>query len=190
MQCIQGKNVTLRLVELEDASFIVTLRNYAKSQKFLSATSTNIEKQTQWMRDYKCREREGTEFYYKLQLNNGALVGLIRVYDLKRDTFSGGSWVIAPGHSHNIAVETVVLLYDLCFDQLGYKNVLLQVVKENQSVIRFHKRFGALVDREDDKYVYLINTYSTMLEPREKFRRLLGAGASLSLSSFGPFPRE
>lgn len=185
MRRIQGKHVTLRLVELEDASFIVTLRNYANSQKFLSATSTNIEKQNQWMRDYKCREYEGTEFYYKMQLNTGALVGLIRIYDLQKDTFSGGSWVIAPGHSHNIAVETVVLIYDLCFDQLGYKNISLQVVKENQSVIRFHKRFGALVEREDDKYVYLINTYSTMLGPRENFRRLLGADAGLSLSSFG-----
>jgi len=189
MQCIRGKHVTLQLVELEDASFIVTLRNYAKSQKFLSATSTNIEMQVQWMRDYKCREREGTEFYYKLQLNDGAFVGLIRIYDLKADIFSGGSWVIAPGHSHNIAVETVILIYDLCFDQLGYKNISLQVVKENQSVIRFHKRFGAFVDREDDKYVYLINTYSTMLEPRENFRRLLGTGAGLSLSSFGQSSR-
>ena len=45
MQLIVGKHIKLRLVELEDAPFIVTLRNYAKSQKFLSPTSTNIEAQ-------------------------------------------------------------------------------------------------------------------------------------------------
>ncbi len=174
MQLVQGKHVTLRLVELEDAQFIVTLRNYAKSQKFLSATSSNIEAQERWMRDYKVREQEGTEFYYVIQLQDGSPVGLIRLYDLKLDIFSGGSWIMAPGHPHQIAVETVILLYDLCFDQLGYEKILLQVVKENQSVIRFHKRFGALVEREDERCVYLINTSSTMKGPREKFRKLLG----------------
>ncbi len=174
MQLVQGKYVKLRLVELEDARFIVTLRNYAKSQKFLSATSTSIEAQEQWMRDYKLREKQGIEFYYIIELQGGNSVGLIRLYDLKSDIFSGGSWIIAPGHPHHIAVETVLLLYDLCFDQLGYEKILLQVVKENQSVIRFHKRFGAVVDREDEKCVYLINTNLTIRGPRQKFRELLG----------------
>lgn len=174
MQLVRGKYVKLRLVELEDAQFIVSLRNYAKSQKFLSSTSTSIEAQEQWMRDYKLREKQGIEFYYMIQLHDDTLVGLIRLYDLKADIFSGGSWIIAPGYPHHIAVETVLLLYDLCFDQLGYEKILLQVVKENQSVIRFHKRFGAIVDHEDEKCVYLINTYQTMQGPREKFRKWLG----------------
>ena len=174
MQLVQGKYVKLRLVELEDAGFIVTLRNYAKSQKFLSATSTSIEAQEQWMRDYKLRERQGIEFYYMIELHDGRSIGLIRLYDLKADIFSGGSWIIAPGHPHHVAIETVLLLYDLCFDQLGYEKILLQVVKENQSVIRFHKRFGAIVDREDEKCVYLINTNLTVRGPRERFRQLLG----------------
>ena len=174
MQLVQGKYVKLRLVELEDAPFIVTLRNYAKSQKFLSATSTSVEAQEQWMRDYKTREKQGIEFYYIIQLHDDSPVGLIRLYDLKAEIFSGGSWIIAPGYPHHIAVETVLLLYDLCFDQLGYEKILLQVVKENQSVIRFHKRFGAIVDREDEKCVYLINTNLTVRRPRERFRELLG----------------
>lgn len=178
MRLVQGRNVKLRLVELEDAQFIVTLRNYAKSQKFLSATSSNIEAQERWMRDYKIREGKGTEFYYVIQLHDDSPVGLIRLYDLKLDIFSGGSWIMAPGHPHQIAVETVILLYDLCFDQLGYEKILLQVVKENQSVIRFHRRFGAVVDREDDRCVYLINTSSTMKGPREKFRKMLGLAGS------------
>ena len=63
MQLVRGKYVKLRLVELEDAQFIVSLRNYAKSQKFLSSTSTSIEVQEQWMRDYKLREKHCIEFY-------------------------------------------------------------------------------------------------------------------------------
>jgi UDP-2-acetamido-3-amino-2,3-dideoxy-glucuronate N-acetyltransferase len=174
MKLLRGKHINMRLVEKTDAKFIVTLRSYAKSRKFLSATSTSIEAQEQWLSEYKTREDKGREFYYVIELHDGTQVGLIRIYDLEKDIFSGGSWIIAPGQPHRIAVETVVLLYDLCFDQLGYTKVLLQVIRENQSVIKFHQRFGAKLDWEDEKYVYLTNTYQSMAGPRSKFKALLG----------------
>lgn len=174
MRYLRGKHVNLRLVEYADAEFIVDLRNNERSRKFLSVTSTSVDAQRQWISAYKAREALGEEFYYVIELPDGSPVGLIRIYDLTSEFFSGGSWIIAPGHSHQIAVETVVLLYDLCFDQLGYEKVLLQVVKENRSVIQFHKRFGAVVDSEDEGHVYLINTFQTMQGPRRKFKELLG----------------
>lgn len=100
--------------------------------------------------------------------------GPIRIHELTSAFFSGGSWIIEAGHPHHIAVETVVLLYDLCFDQLGNRQVLPQVVKESRSVIELHQRFGAALDREDEGPVYLINTFESVQGPRRKFVALLG----------------
>lgn len=174
MKRLAGKHVSLRLVEIDDAEFIVRLRSNERSRRFLSETSTSVEAQRRWISAYKLREAQGEEFYYVIELPDGRPVGLIRIYDLTPEFFSGGSWIIEAGHPHHIAVETVVLLYDLCFDQLGYRQVLLQVVKENRSVIKFHQRFGAVLDREDEGHVYLINTLETMQGPRRKFKELLG----------------
>ncbi len=174
MKILHGKHVELRLVEVEDAEFVVSLRSDERSRKYLSVTSDNVEAQREWIRAYKQREAQGEEFYYVIQLPGGLPVGLIRIYDLTPEVFSGGSWIIASGHPRRIAVETVVLLYDLCFDQLGYDKVLLQVVKENKSVIKFHERFGAQLQSEDDKHVYLVNTYASMQGPRQRFVESLG----------------
>jgi acetyltransferase-like isoleucine patch superfamily enzyme/RimJ/RimL family protein N-acetyltransferase len=174
MKFLRGKHVNLRLVEMEDAEFIVSLRSDERSRKYLSVVSDHIDAQLEWTLAYKKREAQGEEFYYVIQLPDGLPVGLIRIYDLTPDVFSGGSWIIAPGQPHRIAVETVVLLYDLCFDQLGYDKVLLQVVKENQSVIKFHERFGAQLQSEDEKHVYLVNTYESMRGPRQRFKESLG----------------
>lgn len=174
MRFLRGKNVDLRLVELSDAEFIAGLRSDQRSRRYLSETSGDVDDQRDWIRAYKQREAQGEEFYYVIQLPDGTRVGLIRIYDLTDDMFSGGSWIISPGQPHRVAVETVVLLYDLCFDQLGYDQVLLQVVRENQSVIKFHERFGAQRTREDDRHVYLVNTYETMSGPRRRFKEVLG----------------
>lgn len=174
MQVLRGRNVNLRLVEVSDAEFIASLRSDQRSRRYLSETSGDVHQQQEWIRAYKLRESAGEEFYYVIQLPDNTPVGLIRIYDLTPEVFSGGSWIIAPGQPHRVAVETVVLLYDLCFDQLGYEQVLLQVVRENQSVIKFHERFGAQRVREDDRHVYLVNTYETMAGPRKRFKKVLG----------------
>jgi len=174
MQLLRGRHVNLRLVEVGDAEFIVSLRNDERSRRYLSVTSDDIQAQRDWIQAYKQREAQGEEFYYVIQLPDGSPVGLIRIYDLTPDMLSGGSWIIAPGQPSRVAVETVMLLYDLGFDQLGYDKVLLQVVKENQSVIKFHERFGAHLQREDDKHVYMVNTYDSARGPRKRFKDSLG----------------
>lgn len=174
MQLLRGKHVNLRLVEVGDAEFIVGLRNDERSRRYLSVTSDDVEAQRDWILAYKQREAQGEEFYYVIQLPNDTPVGLIRIYDLTSEMLAGGSWIIAPGHPSRIAVETVMLLYDLGFDRLGYEQVLLQVVKENQSVIKFHQRFGARLQHEDERHVYMVNSYESARSPRRRFKESLG----------------
>ena len=52
---ITGKNISLRLVNIEDAEFIVNLRT--KKGAFLSTTSPDISQQKEWLLLYKEREK-------------------------------------------------------------------------------------------------------------------------------------
>jgi hypothetical protein len=54
---ISSKNIILRLVEVADAEFIINLR--LKKGQFLSKTDTNIQKQVEWIMQYKKREERG-----------------------------------------------------------------------------------------------------------------------------------
>ena len=62
---ITGKNISLRLVNIEDAEFIVNLRT--KKGEFLSTTSPDISKQKEWLLLYKEREKLKEEFYFIIE---------------------------------------------------------------------------------------------------------------------------
>jgi hypothetical protein len=79
---ILGKKYGLnyRLIEEEDAEFIVKLRTNEKLSRFLNQTSNDIFKQIEWMGSYKRREQEGIDFYYIFIDNSGNKLGLSRLY--------------------------------------------------------------------------------------------------------------
>ena len=56
--------ISVRLVEEDDAEFILKLRTNRKLSRYLHKTDADIEKQIQWIRNYKKRELEGTEYYF------------------------------------------------------------------------------------------------------------------------------
>ena len=50
--------ISVRLVEEDDAEFILKLRTNRKLSRYLHKTDADIEKQIQWIRNYKKRELE------------------------------------------------------------------------------------------------------------------------------------
>ena len=75
-----GKRINMRLVEVEDAHYILRLR--MDEGKILSPTENSIEKQVKWLRDYKDRETEKKEYYFIIESKNGSRLGTARIYDL------------------------------------------------------------------------------------------------------------
>ncbi|MGI7619221.1 N-acetyltransferase, partial [Campylobacter coli] len=59
---IAGKNIDLYLVETKDAEFILKLRS--EKGKYLNQVEYNINKQKEWIKNYKEREAKGEEFYF------------------------------------------------------------------------------------------------------------------------------
>ena len=68
----------VRLVNINDAEFILKLRSQKKSITFLNTTSNSIINQIDWIRDYKIREKHQKEF-----LRNKHLLVYFSFFELK-----------------------------------------------------------------------------------------------------------
>lgn len=147
-------NCSLRFVEVQDSEFIVNLRQDEELSRYISSTSGDVSKQISWITTYKVREKAGSEYYYIIE-NLGTPVGTVRLYDFIGDSFCWGSWIIVRGQSIKIAYSSVIMAYDFAFNELGFKQSHFDVMKGNDSVLRFHTKMGANIVRSDEANNYL-----------------------------------
>ncbi|MFT5795953.1 MAG: RimJ/RimL family protein N-acetyltransferase [Ulvibacter sp.] len=166
---IQGKNIHLRLVEISDAEFIIELR--LKKGKFLSDTDDNIEKQKEWISQYKEREKNKKEYYFIIGGEGGKRLGTVRVYGIVDNSFCWGSWLVSNEAPKSSAIESAMLLYSFTFNKLKFKKSYFDVRKGNVSVARFHKRFGATVIKEDEENYFFVLTRDSYVISAKKYNK-------------------
>ena len=63
---IEKYGLKARLVEEQDAAFILSLRTDPKLSRFLHPTENDEEKQRAYIRGYKEREKQGKDYYFIL----------------------------------------------------------------------------------------------------------------------------
>jgi len=168
---ISGHNIALRLVELDDAEFILRLRLDERLNRHISATGADLDSQIEWLRRYKEREREGREYYFIVEGTDGQPYGTVRLYDFHQDSFCWGSWIMLPGNPAK-AFESAVLAYECGFNKLGFAKSHFSVDKNNSRVVAFHKRFGAKVVREDETNYYFQSSRADFEAAKERYQRL------------------
>lgn len=139
-----SKTIRMRFVEETDAEFILKLRLDVKYNKYLSSVSKSLEAQTVWIKNYKQDEVIKKQFYFIIERNDGVPCGTVRIYDLRKDSFSWGSWILNEDKSHYAALESAFLVYQFGFDYLGYSKSHFEVRKGNKKVISFHQKMGAI----------------------------------------------
>lgn len=142
-----GKNVNIRDVEVEDAEFILSLRCDKKKSKFLHKTEYNIQKQRDYIKHYKTLDNE---WYFIIENKENKPIGTYRIYDLKQDSFSIGSWLMVDKANPFEVIEGEYLAKCFAFNTTGFNKFHFTVMKENKKVIRFHKMLGAQIVGEDD----------------------------------------
>ena len=152
---IEGRNINLRLVELADAQFIYQLRVDKNLNRYLSKIDDNINQQIEWLKNYKIREKEKKEYYFIIEGKNCQQFGACRLYNFKGDSFSSGSWIIKRGSPFYVAIESLLLNYEFGFTILGYKKMCINVIKENEKLIKHHRQFGAQIINVDNEQYYL-----------------------------------
>lgn len=173
MRLVEGKNINLRTVQVEDAEFILSLRLLEHKNTHLSHVENDLGKQEDWIKKYKERESRSQEFYFVIESKTHENLGVVRLYDFKGDSFSWGSWLIKDGAPKTIAIESALQVYEFGFGVLEFKKSHFDVKKENVSVVKFHLRFGAEIIREDSEsnhFNYVFNKYEAV---KEKYRRYL-----------------
>lgn len=170
----QQYGLYFRLVELEDAEFILSLRNDKKLSRYINQTSFKIEDQIAWLKEYKIREKNGKDFYIIcLKEDKKTKLGLLRLYDIKDDNCEYGSWVFIQDSGTNAAVLGDLFVKTMAFEILKFKFCRASTMKHNTNVMRYSKSFNPLIVDEDELSLYYEFYYDNFKVQRNKLLRIL-----------------
>ncbi len=171
MKFIEGKNINLRNVEVDDSEFILTLRTNSIKNKYISQTEPDLEKQRDYIRQYLSKKNE--EYYFLIENKSNIQLGTIRIYDITNDSFCWGSWLIKQEAPITTAIESALLIYEYGFYQLKFNNSHFDVRVANSSVVKFHQNMGAQIISTDALNHYFIYTKEKYETIKPKYRRFL-----------------
>ncbi|MEX5382822.1 GNAT family N-acetyltransferase [Cronobacter muytjensii] len=171
IQCksITGKNIILRNAHPDDAEFIVKIRTDAKKGRFISSTSSDVDKQRQWLESYL---KSTGQAYFVITDLEGNSLGTVRLYDQQGESFCWGSWVIADSAPSNTAIESALLVYYYAL-KIGFTRSHFDVRKGNSSVIKFHERFGAKRTGETELDILFEITKEDIENSQTKYKKYL-----------------
>ena len=171
---IEQYGIRARLVCEEDAEFIVKLRTDEKRSRFLGHTDNDVSKQIDWIKEYKNRESEAIE-YYLIFFKGEEPIVLSRLYNIDwvHLSYTGGSWVSAPGTDFDLVMLCVILQSEIAQGILGLLISLYEVRKGNTQVLNFHRNILRAYQYGETELDYLfISTPETRKNSRLK--KLLG----------------
>jgi RimJ/RimL family protein N-acetyltransferase len=148
-------NIEMRLARPSDADYIYSLRIDPRYNQHLSAAPQSVAAQAQFLENYVKREEAGQEYYFVIKnKSSGKDCGVVRIYDLREDSFCWGSWILDTEKPRMAALESALFIYEFGFGVLGFGASHFEVRKENTRVISFHERFGAQRISEDENDVF------------------------------------
>lgn len=145
--------VTLRPVVIEDAPFILSLRQNPQLSKHLNSPPQLLADQVRWLDAYMVRRSFGSEYYFVIMLATKS-VGVVRIYNVAPPVFTWGSWIIGENVPSNVAAKSVVELYNFAFFDLNLERANFEVCEENWNVKRFHELYGATKLGKDSQFSF------------------------------------
>ena len=134
---IEDFGIRLRPVCIEDAPFIVWLRNLEHARGYIGDSATDIASQEEWLKfNFQC----AGDYYFLIETIRGTPVGTYGIYDVNDCEGECGRWIIRP----NIpaAVPSIFLAFEVAFMQLGLKRLRAHTVSTNHRVLSLNRRLG------------------------------------------------
>lgn len=159
----------VRFVEKEDAGFILKLRTDKVLSKYIHPTENNLEKQREWIREYKKRESRGEDYYFVFS-REGIPVGLNRIYSIRDDVFTTGSWIFDRNVPFECVVASALIIRVIAFEIMAMKleNGYDGCHEDNKKVIKFNRMIGL---KESGRIQDTKGTYITMTLTKEDFEK-------------------
>lgn len=167
---VNGKNIILKNASISDAEFILLLRSDPEKNQHISSVSNKLGDQVKWLQTYETDEDQA---YFIIQDKiSGESVGTVRIYDKREDSFCWGSWILKNNIQPNIAIESALLVYQYGL-AMGFTQSHFDVRKGNNSVWKFHERFGAKrVGETEADYLYEIE-YNNIISAFSRYQKYL-----------------
>ena len=140
---LKNEERTLRPVTVDDAEFIVMLRNQSHAKGCVNDTSLDVEKQRQWIRDYLERDNE---YYWIIETPSGEPFGTTSLYhyDAEKNQIESGRWVELKGEKYTYNFfKSTIQINEFAFNVLQVNQIVFDVVVTNKRVIRYHQSYGA-----------------------------------------------
>ena len=151
---VRGNKLVFRDAQPGDAAFILGLRTDERKNRYLSATSPDVAKQTAWLERYAS---DPEQIYFIIENLEGKPVGTVRLYDRRGHSFCWGSWIKADDAPSGFGIESALMVYHYAL-HLGFTAAHFDVRRDNAGVLSFHQRFGAkIVDENELDYFFEID---------------------------------
>ena len=172
-----------RPVRMDDAEFIVRLRNQPHAKGCINDTPVDVERQREWLREYFKRENE---YYWIAETLDGKRFGTVSLYncDLEKRQIETGRWVRMADAPQNNMIAWRVLERDFVFNVLGMERLVYDVVSTNKPVLKLHRMCGAVESgTEKEKFeiqgkkvdlVWFEETKESFAKVRPRLCRLAG----------------
>ncbi|MES2039080.1 MAG: GNAT family N-acetyltransferase [Pseudomonadota bacterium] len=174
-QKIIGHKLIMRNATVADASYIVALRTDEQKSRFISSTSAEVKPQEQWLEKYASDDKQ---IYFIIQNMEGGDIGTVRLYDQQADSFCWGSWIIQAGSASSSSIESALMVYHYAM-ALGFQRAHFDVRKGNESVWKFHERFGAKRTGETAEDFHYSIAASEITSSLSKYAKFLPSGIQI-----------
>lgn len=163
----------VRFVNEDDAEFILGLRTDSKLGQYISATNGDIEKQKEWTRQYKIRERQGTDYYFMFEKPLGTRLGVSRIYEIKKETFQTGSWIFKKDAPFGAAFLGDIICHEIAYELFPDGVNFHDIKKDNFSVNKYADQFNPQFIFETELTRYYINRRENYLKYKDIYLQKL-----------------
>jgi hypothetical protein len=158
----------VRFVEENDAEFILELRTNPNLSKYIHETAPDIELQRQWIQNYKARQNKGEDFYFMFEKPKGTRLGVCRIYDIKDDSFTIGSWIFSRQATVGSSILADIITIEISYELYPLKKLLFDVKRGNIMVNRYHETYKSELLYQDKE----TNYYTCSKENFEKYKKI------------------
>ena len=133
----EGFGVRLRPVQMDDAPFIVWLRNLDHARGRVGDSATDTAAQQAWLEAYF--QRQG-DYYFIIETLGGNALGAYGIYDKTGDSAESGRWIVRP--EVPAAVPSAILAFEIAFDELRLRELRVKTVSTNTNVLSLNRKLG------------------------------------------------
>ena len=133
----EGFGVRLRPVRMEDAAFIVWLRNLDHAKGKVGDSATDVTAQETWLKAYFTREGD---YYFIAETVGGIPVGTYGIYNVEKTSAEPGRWIMHP--EVPAAIPCVILALDLAFHEMKLTLLCGMTVATNEKVLSLNRKLG------------------------------------------------